>query len=369
MKKKLLKTIITRTRYTIIFLLIPFTSIVITAKAETITISRGSGIIWEGMPFNVNLSGPIGNSYSMPYYGLLSVSYNPAGCVLSHFLQKISGYTVYPLAPGVGLIPRATGTVTYYTLNEQPVTINALLGLPETKGIGESSHLTAPSGSEWCIPASMEYEPYKYSVTSPRTVNIKGSWVIVADGTQKSSEVNLKPIYAGSFGNKASANLNAVILPANIKLRISNLACTVNTPSQINFGPLAQELTPGAELGLLAFPLITQCNQDSDRINANINLQFRAVSGLYQNSPTKLSLNAGGGYITGEIDKGVTGSGRCNATAGVPFDNQAIRIGSINNTQASLTLTNQITWRLCSGGKDLPLGNVDATAEMLVTFN
>jgi hypothetical protein len=176
-------------------------------------------------------------------------------------------------------------------------------------------------------------------------------------------------MYASSLSGQGSGARFATILPENIKLRISNLQCTVNTPTQINFGPVAHDPTPGAELGSLSYPLTTQCSQDSNRINANINLQFRAISGLYQSSPTKLSLATGGGYITGEIDNGVTGSGSCTVASGIPFDDKAIRIGRITSTQSSQTLANQVTWRLCSGGPSLPLGNVDAAAEMLVTFN
>lgn len=350
-------------------LLISLLSFLQPVMAETITIGKGSGIIWEGMPFDVKLNGPLDSTLSSPRYGLLSISAFSSDCTTTPYVKKIAGYTVYPIAPGIGLTPRAIGTVSYYSFNEKLVTINATLGIPETRGLGENSNLTSPPGAEWCIPSAMVADGSKYSATLPRTANIRGSWILVSDGTQKSSEIKVPQLYAGSFAAVSSGDRSASILPANITLRISNLDCTVNTPTQINFGPVAQDLTAGAELGVLSYPFITQCNQDSDRINANINLQFRAVSGLYQNSPNKLSLNAGGGYITGEIDNGVTGSGSCTNPKGVPFDNQAIRIGSITSSQSSLILTNQVTWRLCSGGKDLPLGNVDATAEMLVTFN
>ncbi|HHQ6629446.1 TPA: hypothetical protein ACSTL1_000863 [Serratia fonticola] len=125
----------------------------------------------------------------------------------------------------------------------------------------------------------------------------------------------------------------------------------------------------GAELAAQSYPLITNCGQSSDFIDANINLQFRALSGLYKSAPTRLALRQGGGYITGEIDNGVTGSGNCAATSGLPFDNRQLKIGRITQAEISQSITNQVTWRLCSGGKDLPLGNVSAAAEMLVTFN
>lgn len=355
--------------YTGLWLLVSLFVVWQPAKAETITIGKGSGIVWEGMPFNVTLDGPLKAPSSQPFYGILSISTLSTSCTSKDTLRTIAGYKAFPLALGVGLVPRAMGTANYVHYSGTPVAVSATIGLPLTQGIGENSHLKSPPEREWCIPSNMSFQSQQYSPTSPRTANISGTWVIVTDGTQKTAEVNLSAMYAASFSSSGTGDLYTRILPANIKLRISNLECTVNTPTQINFGPVAHDPTPGAELGSLSYPLTTQCSQDSNRINANINLQFRAISGLYQNSPSKLSLATGGGYITGEIDNGVTGSGSCAVASGIPFDNKPIRVGSITSTQSSLSLANQVTWRLCSGGPSLPLGNVDAAAEMLVTFN
>ncbi|WP_241810648.1 hypothetical protein [Serratia sp. 14-2641] len=337
--------------------------------AETITIGKGSGIVWEGMPFNVTLSGPLKYSGLMTKYPLMSITDTQSYGLPASAVKMIGGYKAYPIAPGVGVVPKAIGTASYYTSNMVPVTYSATLGLPESRGTGANSHLTPPVDRDWAISPSSTSIGNFYSPTAPRTVNISGSWLMVTDGSQKATEVTVKPMYAASFSPYSTGSGFAIILPENLELRISNLECTVNTPTQINFGPVAHDPTAGAELASLSYPITTQCNQESDRVNANINLQFRAISGLYQNAPTKLSLTADGGYITGEIDNGVTGSGRCTIASGVPFDNQAIRIGSITNAQANLTLANQVTWRLCSGGSKLPMGNVDAAAEMLVTFN
>ncbi|EOW2413975.1 hypothetical protein ACQ78R_000761 [Yersinia enterocolitica] len=46
-----------------------------------------------------------------------------------------------------------------------------------------------------------------------------------------------------------------------------------------------------------------------------------------------------------------------------------VKIGNILATEATKVINNQVTWRLCSGGTSLPIGNVTASAEMLVTFN
>ena len=145
--------------------------------------------------------------------------------------------------------------------------------------------------------------------------------------------------------------------PSNITLRISTLECTVMTSKYISFGNVTRNTSEGAQLAKTDAVLTTTCGQPSSFINANINVQFRAVTGLYQGNPRRLALKEGGGYITGEIDNGVTLSGNCNSDTGVRFDNTQVKLG------------HNLTWRLCSGGSNLPSGKVNAAAELLVTFN
>ncbi|HHH0824028.1 TPA: adhesin [Yersinia enterocolitica] len=208
-----------------------------------------------------------------------------------------------------------------------------------------------------------------YDMSGDRTANISGSWVLVADGTQVTSTAVITPMYLASFSAYATGDKSTNILPSNITLRISTLECTVSTPTMINFGSVERLTQVGAELASYSSAITTACSQASDRINANINLQFKALSGLYANEPTRLALVQGGGYITGEINNGVTGSGLCTGTSGLPFDNSLVKIGNILATEATKAINNQVTWRLCSGGASLPVGNVTSSAEMLVTFN
>ncbi|MBC3212457.1 hypothetical protein HZI46_10680 [Serratia fonticola] len=341
------------------------------ALAETITIGKGKGILWEGLPFNVTLSGSLDNSRLRPEYGLVAVSSAKGVCQKTYELTTIAGYQVVKLTSNVGLLPRATGHASYHRFNEEtPSTLSGTLGLPETKGeSSDGAKVTAPPIYSWCLPPDMRFIDYFYATRGMRTATITGNWVLVADGQQQSGEIAVPVMYAGSFSEVSSGDKSASILPSNITLRISTLECTVNTPTAITFGKVMKDLQAGAELGVQSYPLITSCGQSSDLIDANINLQFRPLTGLYQSAATRLALREGGGYITGEIDNGVTGSGNCSATSGLPFDNSPLKIGRITKAQTNLTITNQVTWHLCSGGKDLPLGNVSAAAEMLATFN
>ncbi|HEK6329078.1 TPA: hypothetical protein SO899_000562 [Yersinia enterocolitica] len=340
-------------------------------RAETITIGKGSGIIWEGLPFNETLSGPLNNPTLVPAYGLLSISNVFGGCARSAaMITNIGGYKALPIAPGVGLVPRASGTVSFVLYDGTPDSITGTIGLPETKGkVASGMTVYSPSGLEWCLPPSFFGSHTFYKPDGERIAQLAGSWVLVADGTQVNSEAIIPAMYFGSFSNVSSGDKGVTILPPSITLRISTLECTVSTPTMINFGSVERLTQAGAELATYSSAITTACSQASDRINANINLQFRALTGLYENQPTRLALAQGGGYITGEINNGVTGSGVCTGTSGLPFDNSVVKIGNILATEATKVINNQVTWRLCSGGTSLPIGNVTASAEMLVTFN
>lgn len=338
-------------------------------QAETITIGRGSGIVWEGKPFDVTLSGSMDDESLSTKYGLASISTQTIGCMQANSLVNIAGYLAYPLAPGVGLIPRASISVSY-TYGTTIGKLIGTIGLPESKGYAEGELITNPvNDNQWCLPPSMSYKNGFYNKSAPRTSRGVGNWVIVADGTQTASEISIAPLYYGSFSSTQSGDRSTIIFPSNITLRVSTLECSVQTTANIDFGAVSYSKTVGAEIGRRSYPLVVNCGQANDYISANINLQLRALSGIYNGRKTRLALTQGGGYITGEIESAATGSGACNLETGLAFDSTVIKIGSISSTESSKSISDRLIWRLCSGGSSLPVGPVTASAEMMVTFN
>lgn len=343
-------------------------------QAETIVIGRGTGIVWEGLPFSETLSGPTYYPTLYPIFGLLSVtnSVSSAYCMDSSSLINIAGYSVYPLSgvSGVGLVPRATGTASYTAYDRSVQHLDGTIGLPQTAGISTvAGNVTSVPPNVWCLPPAMERHDQFYNTSAPRTVTMSGTWVMVADGTQQSGQFTIPQMYFSSISQSPLGSLRASILPSNLILRISTLACTINTPLTIDFGGVLRNTQVNAELASRSVPLVVDCGQVSDFYDANINVQLHSLTGLYGGTPQRLALSQGGGYITGEIDNGVTGSGDCTATSGVRFDGTPIKIGNITHTQSNVTFSNQLTWRLCSGGSSLPSGAVTASTEMMVTFN
>lgn len=342
-------------------------------QAETITIGKGTGVVWEGFPFNVTMTGALRSSTLSANLGILAISSTSSLCIGNANLATVAGVPGLLISPGIILVPRATGAVNYQLYDGLPEQLIGTIGLPKTEGIAGTTSVTPFRFKAWCLPSRNQDKGSFYSANFIRTVNLSGTWVMMADGSQTNTELTVPPMYAASFSLNSAGDLITPILPSNITLRISTLECTISTPTEINFGTVERNTRVNSELALLTNPLTVTCTQGMDeantRINANINLQFHPISGLFEGDSHRLSLTQGGGYITGEIANAVTGSGACNLNSGVSFDGTQIKVGAISEAELNKTLTHQVTWRLCSGGANLPVGPVTAAADMIVTFN
>lgn len=346
------------------------------ARAETITIGAGSGVVWEGLPFSGSLIGPLRSPTLIKRAPLVSIatrqnlcSFHPAPSGI------INGVFGIQLTGGVIMTPRVNVSGYFFRYNGRKETFSGTIGLPANNivlaGRNQQMHM-----GDWCFKPEgssgfdLIRDTWYYDQNSPREVNYAGSWVILADGNQVSTDnITIPPFYFGSYGEHFRGDLRKEISPTSLKLRVSTLQCTVATKLNVNFGQVQRKTQSGEELARLSLPLNISCTQPASQITANINVQFRAISGLFGSHPARLALAQGGAYITGEIDGGVTGSGVCASNNGILFDNTRFEVGKITSTEMSKMTSNQVTWRLCSGGASLPTGAVNAAAEMLVTFN
>ena len=363
----------------------------VTLQAETITIGKGSGIIWEGLPFSATLQHTGNNGRASETAPLAGIVDSSASSVMTgSALVYIGGFLAYPILrngqpTGVGLVPRTQVNGTFPLIGStSPIPFSGAIGLPATSGSYTNSYgfqlpLAEPSGKAWaltpCVISGICTNIYRPG--EPISVTLTGSWVMVADGTQQAaSSVSLPPMWAVSHASSTSSRMNQQILPGGLDLRISTIECTVSAPAIINFGQVGKNLTAHSELSRKNMQAGVSCNQEADgAIAVDVNLQFRATSGLYEGNPAWLGVNQGASgsapaaaYITGEISN-VSGSGTCGASTGLKFDLSRTRIGRLSNTELLRTFAPQFIWRLCSGGSQLATGEINASAEMMVTFN
>ncbi|MCW2478001.1 hypothetical protein [Candidatus Symbiopectobacterium sp. NZEC135] len=333
-------------------------------QANTLTIGKGSGVVWQGANFTASGTLFMSAPTNIPTTGgAASVTNVTTECIRTTDLTTINGIEVLPIAPGIGLAPNADFRVNTYTGTGLIYhTMSGTIGLQGTQGTitgGAGGNGVAPAGRAWCL---------NFSNINPnlqQNLSMNGTWAIVTDGTQQTGNYTLPPMYAASFVSNDSITRN--IFPFTT-LRVTAIACSIATTTSVNFGTAARNITQFAELANLTAPLTVTCNQDApDTIDTNINVQFSGK--LYNNNTARLALDQGGGYITGEIGNGVTGSGTCDATTGVSFNYADINVGVLGASELNQTYANQITWRLCSGGATLPTGPVTASANVAVTYN
>ncbi|SNY79877.1 hypothetical protein [Enterobacter sp. CC120223-11] len=108
-------------------------------QATTITIGKGTGTLWEGIPFHKNLVGPMDYETLSLSFGLASISAKEKLCIGISSLRMIAGYLAYPIGAGVGLIPRARVTASYARANTQQIEhMSGTIGLPITQGSSTS---------------------------------------------------------------------------------------------------------------------------------------------------------------------------------------------------------------------------------------
>lgn len=322
----------------------------------------------EGLPFHVEFNGTESDGLWMSS-GMISVTSSTSSCIYpSNLMGWIAGYNVFRFGVGmnIGFVPRSTAFTSYILNDGTPETFTGTLGIPDTKLLTSHGKTVSNSVFSWCLTPNDSDADNFFKDRSPYQAEIDGDLAIVADGSQTSGEYRFPvSFYAATFTRKGRQIRE--ILPLGTVVRVSMLECRVSTPTEVNFGDVQYSGRSGAELARLTYPLIVSCSQTRNFINTNINVQWRAISGI-DGAPGRLALRQGGGYITGSID-GVTPAGTCDSLGGILFDNTPLKIGQIGNNQNSQTINKQVTWRLCSGGASLPDGPVDAAAELLVTFN
>lgn len=329
-------------------------------QANTLTIGKGSGEVWRGDAFSANRQ-LILNSFEDPSTtgGAASITNSLSECIESSLLTTISGVPTWRIAQGIGLVPAATFSASTYS-GATIVSMNGTIGLNGTQGeMSTGGSAAIPSGRAWCL----NFGGINPSIQ--QSFSVSGSWVILTDGTQQSGLYTIPRMYAGTFTSDKS---NTVGIITYTHLRVNFVSCTISTPTTVNFGTAARNITPNAELASQSSPFAVTCGQDDpNTIDTNINVQFSG--NVFEGNTSRLALNEGGGYITGEIGNGVTGSGTCDATTGVNFNSTDINVGVLTASTLNQTFDNQITWRLCSGGALLPTGPVTASANVAVTYN
>ncbi|WP_430673389.1 hypothetical protein [Klebsiella aerogenes] len=350
--------------------------------AVEILVGPGKGIMWSGHPFNLNVTGTHGYLKHSYYVGL-GYLYSGGSCYQPSAVELVDGeFYGYKVAQGIYIIPRGlvSGQLFYGMKQNDPASasnhiISGTIGYPKTK-------ITDQNGTEWGVDGAWCPELLSvYPVAGKnKELNLSGDWIIYADGTQipSATPYKLKNDLKGLIRSAAASSegsdtgntqLNQILL-SDISVRVIGVQCNINTQVNVNFGDILYDAKQNTELASVISPFSVTCKQGAIPTTVNINASFRANTGYYNGDSTQLALTEGGGYITGEIGKGVTGSGACvSHPSSIRFDQIPIKLATLLSTDSSVDENNTITWRLCSGGADLPVGSINATTELSIVFS
>lgn len=365
--------------YSLLTILLLLVSIPV--NAIDLVIGPGKGIVWSGNPYSFNVSGVHGQG--LHWYGIgIGYMYTTGSCFDPKQMTKLpEGFSGYKITTGIYLVPRAIVTGQLYygpNLTNADGAYNHILsgtiGYPETR-VTDTTGAEIPLSTSWCLKT-----PWVYTkVGEKKEVSVNGDWIIYADGTQVPSETiynspQLNGTIWSAHDTKATLDTgenNLLKLLANgISIRVVGVVCTVNTLTNVNFSESAYNAKANTELASVISPFSVNCQQGALPTTVNINASFRANTGLFNGDKTQLSLSEGGGYITGEIGRGVTGSGECAAhPSSLSFSQEPVNLTRLLAASPSIDYSNTITWRLCSGGNELPVGNITASAELSIVFS
>ena len=363
---------------------------------EVIIIPKGTGIVWQGKPFTSKLlqeKNPYYNPYlfggGASYTDFLTTTstlYRPGGgyyaicrpygsITTPGDVVHIQGYDATVVTPGLyfAVVGNFMGEYKDYRSNKT-VSFNGSFG--NNKFITSNAPASSPkleiiNDKANCV--SLKNKTELVAGYSTYHAQMSGYWVLLADGTQKTTTASFISSFVLGTGSSNSPSSDSSIFPRTVEFKVSTLECNINTPPTINFGDVIHSNEAGKELASKMTTIETYCSQGDEVIDSNINLTFKSVSGNYGNDMSKLSLKEGGGYITGQLE-GTQQSfdGSCGLTGrGIPFDNAThIKLGHITKDQPSASFINPVLWRLCAGGDGkLPYGKVTASAEVTVTLN
>ncbi|MCW2483486.1 hypothetical protein, partial [Candidatus Symbiopectobacterium sp. NZEC135] len=241
------------------------------SQANTLTIGKGSGVVWQGSPFSVNnLSITYQNdSTILTSGGIAAISDLTTDCISTTKLSTINSTQAYTISQGVGIVPIATALTTLTVGATMPVEIAALtgtIGLNGTQGTytsnSTSGNAIVPTNRGWCLSFADHGSPFPFTIfgNERQTANISGLWAIVTDGTQRTGTYVIPPMYA--ITSTPSNSQSQIIQPYTL-LRVTAIACLIATTTSVNFGTAARNTTQFAELANVTAPLTVTCDHDA----------------------------------------------------------------------------------------------------------
>ncbi|GKX63964.1 hypothetical protein SOASR032_25330 [Pragia fontium] len=218
-------------------------------------------------------------------------------------------------------------------------------------------------------------QPYQSSPSSSvdvimtHNVTATGRILIYGTGQQVSSSTAglsypLKMVIQNPRIAPAQYAKNILVSTGSWSTVVSDLACTLATPTLIDFGPQPANAAANQLLAAKTVNLSVGCQQSQNKIAATLSLMARTNLAYYSGNDNQVNLNnsagTAGAYVTMDIN--VNGTSKP-----VSFNRQYIDIGSIDSTQSAANFNYPVTYTLYSKGTGMT-GKVSGSAELSIVM-
>ena len=198
-------------------------------------------------------------------------------------------------------------------------------------------------------------------------VTASGRMLIYGTGKQQSGNVSLDYPFKLMLRDPTGPGPypSGIIVNTNIyQVVVSNLGCTLTTPTLVDFGPLPANVRANQELTLKTVNLSVSCQQSQNPIGAMLTLVPKVNSIYYSGDDYQVNLNnsagVAGAYV--KMDMDING-----ISTAIPFNRQPIDIGSITATQNATSFSYPVTYTLYSRGKGMT-GKISGSIELSIVL-
>ncbi|MFO3760226.1 MULTISPECIES: fimbrial protein [Providencia] len=240
---------------------------------------------------------------------------------------------------------------------------DTIVGQMNGYGANTNENLGSEAGCMWY---PLQSTPNTGFVT--HKVSATGRLLIYGTGTQQSQTGYLGYPFKimirdpRSAGGYPSSNL----IPAGgYSVVVSDLGCTLTTPTVIDFGPQSANATNGQLLTTKSDGNLTvNCQQNTNPMSATLSLSAGTNPIYFSGDDYQVNLinseNNAGAYVTMSLN--------INGTpTNIPFNRTPVDIGTIDASNSSATFSYPITYSLYSRGTGIT-GKVKGSAELSIVL-
>lgn len=233
-------------------------------------------------------------------------------------------------------------------------------------GSTTSQHLGNTNGCIWYPNQSTPNNGTDLGVYVSHNVTATGRLLVYGTGEQQSSSGSLTYPFRLVLRNPRSPGPYPTgnLMPAGgYSVIVSDLGCTLTTPTLIDFGPQPANSNVGQLLATKSDGnLSVNCQQNTNPISATLSLSAGINPLYYSGNEYEVNLlnseNKAGAYVTMSVD--------INGTpTNIPFNRNFIDIGSISASSSMAAFSYPITYSLYSRGNGIT-GKVKGSAELSI---